>query len=733
MKKLLLHLIFYAPLLNFNSFCFAQNKNIDSLAALIETDKPDTNKVNHLNKISREYINIGDYANGLKYGNKALALANSLPFGNRRGWAKGTANSYNTIGTIYLSQGNYSQALKNYRISLKIREDIKDKKGIAISYNNIGIVNMHQGNDPEALKNYYASLKIREELGDKQDIAASYNNIGLLFTHQFNYSEALKNDSVSLKIYEDIKDKHNIALSHNNIGIILELQRNFQEALKNYLCALKIFEETGDKHSIASSYGNIGNLYKNEGNYQEEQKNYLAALKIQKEIGDKKGIANSLLILGIVELKLHKLKTAENYLNSALLISNEIGDLENIKNSHSGLNELYRSKGQWKDAYMHREISNAIKDSMDNIESKKKIIESTITNKFEKQEIDAKHEQDKKDAVTEAESKKQKIIILSVAIGLLIVLVSAVFILRSLRITRRQKNIIELQKNEVSKQKDISDTLRIIAEKQKHIVEEKQKEILDSITYARRIQRALLTSDEYIKNNLPAEHFILFKPKDIVSGDFYWALRNPPLSGETSRGLFYIAAADCTGHGVPGAFMSMLNISYFNENVIERSIRMPHDILNAQRTEIIKALNPPGSTEVSKDGMDCILCVYDFDKMLLHFAAANNPLWLVRNSELIEYKGDKMPVGKYTEEMLPFTLQTIELQKGDIIYTSTDGFADQFGTNGKKMMKKTFKEELLKIHQSPMKEQKEYLNNFFESWKGNTEQVDDVCIIGVKI
>ena len=189
---------------------------------------------------------------------------------------------------------------------------------------------------------------------------------------------------------------------------------------------------------------------------------------------------------------------------------------------------------------------------------------------------------------------------------------------------------------------------------------------------------------------------------------------------------------------------------------MERSIRLPHDILNAQRKEIIQALNPEGSNEESKDGMDCILCAYDFDKMLLHFAAANNPLWLIRekssklkvqsseasennselntqNFELIEYKADKMPVGKYSEKMESFTLNTIELQKGDIIYTSTDGFADQFGTNGKKLMKKKFKEELLKIHQQPMAEQKIHLNQFFESWKGSTEQVDDVTVIGVRI
>ncbi|MDO9186393.1 MAG: two-component regulator propeller domain-containing protein [Bacteroidia bacterium] len=337
------------------------------------------------------------------------------------------------------------------------------------------------------------------------------------------------------------------------------------------------------------------------------------------------------------------------------------------------------------------------------------------------------------------------------------------FYYRTATLRKRQKQLeqtvlertaeVVLQKDEAEKQKDIADSQRVISEElreiseqQKHIVEKKQKEIVDSITYAKRIQTALLTSDEYIKSNLPADHFILFKPKDIVSGDFYWALSIARIPGwdlgtntiklsnsRIPKNTFYIVTADCTGHGVPGAFMSMLNISFLNENIVDHGIRLPHDVLNAQRKDIIEALNPIGSTEESKDGMDCVLCVYDFDKMLLHFAGANNPLWLVRNGELKEYKADKMPVGKYTESPPSFTLQTIELQKDDIIYTSTDGFADQFGITGKKLMKKKFKEELLKIHTQPMIEQKEYLSRFFKNWKGTLEQVDDVCVIGIRI
>jgi serine phosphatase RsbU (regulator of sigma subunit) len=196
--------------------------------------------------------------------------------------------------------------------------------------------------------------------------------------------------------------------------------------------------------------------------------------------------------------------------------------------------------------------------------------------------------------------------------------------------------------------------------------------------------------------------------------------------------LFYIATCDCTGHGVPGAFMSMLNISFLNENVIERNIKMPDEILNAQRTEIIKALNPKGN-ENSKDGMDCVLCAYDFEKMQLKFAGAYNQPYIVRSGELLEFKGDRMSVGKHERDMESFTLRTIELQKGDVVYTFTDGYPDQFGTSNKKLKSRALKEMLVKIYSLSMQEQKQYLDNFIEDWKGSMEQTDDILVIGVKI
>ncbi|MEO5643077.1 MAG: 7TM diverse intracellular signaling domain-containing protein [Bacteroidia bacterium] len=261
---------------------------------------------------------------------------------------------------------------------------------------------------------------------------------------------------------------------------------------------------------------------------------------------------------------------------------------------------------------------------------------------------------------------------------------------------------------------------------QKDIIEEKNKDILSSIHYAKRIQRALLASDSLLANNLP-EHFLVYKPKDIVSGDFYWA-------GIAPDRKFLVLTGDCTGHGVPGAFMSLLNISIMHELTFAHNLSRPDLLLNAQRDAIIMALNPEGTNEISKDGMDAVLCSYDFQNRKLEFACANNPLWIIRNKELIEFRPDKQPIGLHEGPKADFKLHEVQLMPGDIIYTFTDGYADQFGgPKGKKFKLSQLKEKLLSICEKPMSEQKDMIEKNFEEWKGELEQVDDVLIVGVKI
>ena len=297
----------------------------------------------------------------------------------------------------------------------------------------------------------------------------------------------------------------------------------------------------------------------------------------------------------------------------------------------------------------------------------------------------------------------------------------------------QQNAVLQQQKEEIETQRDEIEEQRKIAVEQRDIIAKHKKDIEDSIIYAKNIQTAALPTNKFLQI-LFDDFFILFRPRDIVSGDFYWASQKD--------GKLIAVAADCTGHGVPGAFMSMLGISFLNKIVNEKGIVEADKILNRMRNNVIHALNQTVDG-VSKDGMDLALCVIDNDKQIIEFAGANNPLYFIRNEELTEYKAQKMPIAIY-DDMKPFKKIIIEYQKGDVIYLFSDGFADQFGgPKGKKFKYANLKKLLLKIVNLPMKEQKEHLNETIERWmaypdkyspKGeNHSQIDDIIIFGIRL
>ena|GEM_PF-3307406 len=319
----------------------------------------------------------------------------------------------------------------------------------------------------------------------------------------------------------------------------------------------------------------------------------------------------------------------------------------------------------------------------------------------------------KKEEITTAEGTigKQKNVISTIAILSALGIILLLFTIRSNNQRRKANKLLSEQKSEI--------------EKQKHLVDEKQKEILDSINYAKRIQTALMANSSMMSTNLK-EHFVMFKPKDIVAGDFYWATRLPDSS-------FIYITADSTGHGVPGAFMSLLNISKLND-AINQKITRPDLVLNEVKSGIIRALNPEGSSEESKDGMDAILCRLDVKNMKLQFAAANNSFCIIRNKAIINCKADKMPVGKSHDDSALFTFNEIALESGDMVYTFTDGYGDQFGgPEGKKFMHKQLRKIFLEIAEMSIEQQKEIMSQRFEEWKGGLEQVDDVLVIAVRV
>lgn len=315
------------------------------------------------------------------------------------------------------------------------------------------------------------------------------------------------------------------------------------------------------------------------------------------------------------------------------------------------------------------------------------------------------------------------------------------FIKAQLKVIENQRNeileknqILEQQKEEILTQAEhLRDANEEITEQnqeiiqQKEVIEEKNRNITDSINYAARIQTAALPEDNYI-NQLFPNSFIFFQPRDVVSGDFYWARK--VIHSDIEYNI--IVAADCTGHGVPGAFLSILGIALLNE-IVSHGIVQPHEILNRLKREIIKSLHQRGLEGEAKDGMDIAVCVFDFQNRQLQYAGAYNPLVMIRNNEINQYKANKMPVGIYFYDKGSFKSHQISLQKGDVFYIFSDGFSDQFGgEKGSKFKSRNFKKLLREIHLLPMNEQKNKLQNSLTTWRGKYNQLDDILVVGIK-
>lgn len=587
-------------------------------------------------------------------------------------------NLLNAISENFISQDQYDSAIFFASQSQNLAQRLRFKSGESAALRRIGVSYSEQGELPKALEYFFQALKIKESREvDKINI-----NIGAVYYKQNDFDAALK-------YYLEANEL-------SGIGTVYLSKADYENALLYYNKAL-LENESQNKNAIILL--NIGTAYELKNDYGKALQYYFKALKIKEEINDNQGICDALASIGDVYYKQKKYNESIEYENKSLEIARQINYVISVRETERVLSEIYEQLGDGTKSLEHYKNYIAVRDSMFNEENTKRTVRAEMNFDFEKKQERIKAEQDKKDAV-------QKTIRNSIATGLGLVIIFSIFLFRSNKQVKKKNIEIEKQKKEVEHQK---------------------KEITDNINYAKNIQKAMLPSDDYIKNNLP-ENFLIYKPKDIVSGDFYWTYKD----GET----IYWATADCTGHGVSGAMMSMIGASLLNEIVIERKITSPELVLNTLREEIIRSINQQGAAEERKDGMDIVFCKLYQDnsgnEMTLECACANNPIYIVRNGRVIKLDANRMPVGKYiTDES--FTLNGFQLQKNDIIYTFSDGFCDQFSSTGKKLMTKRFKDWLSELSVLPMNEIKTELEKRFEDWKNGSEQIDDVTIFAVKI
>jgi tetratricopeptide (TPR) repeat protein len=723
MKKKLFLLILSISLFAVSNI--AQNADNDSLLNLIRQDKQDTLKAKHLIAYARNmaYINPDTAIILCKEALQLVTPVTTPEFSNVKAGTEVYAielirlKAIGSLGNCYFMKSDFFKALECYTQALKIAEKLNHKKSIAAYSGNLGNVYSLQGNYPKALDYLSKALKINEELNDQGGVATTLLNIGSIYLYLEDYEKSLQYDLKALKLSEKTDNNKVKETVLGNIGIIYRHQGKYEDAMKYNTMAFDVAKADGNKSGMGSQLGSIGEIYTATKDYTNALKYHFKSLALAEEVGDKNEIALNLGFIGELYMLTGDFKKAEDYLKRSHELYKVIGVLDNLAEVQSSLSHLYDTTGRYKEALTHYKEAMRIKNQIYNEKNEKKIVQKEMTLEFEKREALTKSVHEKQLAIAEAEKKRQWIVFWCVIVVLAVSVGFAAVVLRSLRITRKQKEIIEAQKN--------------VVQKQKEIVEKQNEKILDSITYAQSIQQSILIEEDDIRRFLP-DSFVFYKPKDIVSGDFYWFSKLDD--------KIIVAAVDCTGHGVPGAFMSMIGNTLLHQVVNENGVTSVSEILRQLNIGIYNALRQGTNRALSKDGMDIALCCIDYKTKELHFSGAQQPLYIVNDNELIVVNGDRNSVGGGYRLMnsdpmkTNYASHTFSLINNMTIYFSTDGYLDQFGgEHRKKLGLQEFKNLLLRNRHLSMQAQKSALIAAHDAWKGNNAQIDDILVMGIRI
>ncbi len=727
---------------------FKYPSNSDSLKVLINETKSDTTKIRALTYLGLNYKNSKEES--LPLYKQAFRIAS------RKKDSAFMAYSYGNIATVYYYSTQYDSALFYMDKELGIRRKLKNQKAYIAALNNVGILYRKLNNLPGALACFQERLSYEQKNGDSLGVAEVYNNMANLYDQYGDRQKALKLSKSSLKLRIELKDSSGMASSYNNIATTYN-------NLKQYDSAVFYYEKSLDLAHLVESRSFYGNILNNIGHgYYLIGKDSLAehylklALESRTDIGFYFGIGQTQNNLASLYFKRGQFDKAFALLQQSLEISVKYGHTVIEKDASLYLSKVYFELGDYRKAYTHLRRTKDLADSIQASSQTREYAQMEYAYQYKQKHIADSLENASRIAIElkqeelrqykeEQEKKRQKFRYwVAIGIGLVMAVVSLI-LFRGYRQKAKSNKLIQIQKNEIEGQKDI--------------LQERNKEITDSINYAKRIQSAILPPLESIKESFP-NSFVLYQPKDIVAGDFYWL--------EKTDEATYLAVADCTGHGVPGAMVSVICNNGLNRSVREYGAKTPGEILDKTRDLVINefeksdgSINNNSPQDTIKDGMDIALCSLSFARngkqsengssaysalearnrsvsnyaVLLKYAGANNPLWIIRkgSNEIEEIKGNKQPIGSY-DGMEPFSTHDTVINEGDTIYMFSDGFADQFGgEKGKKLKNSNFKKLVLSLQDKSMDEQFTLISQAFIDWMKDYEQLDDVCVIGVRV
>jgi serine phosphatase RsbU (regulator of sigma subunit)/Flp pilus assembly protein TadD len=600
---------------------------------------------------------------------------------------------------------------------------IKDTTDLITSLVDLGQAYASQGASSAAISKYYEAFALCEASRDSMQLITLYSSLGAELTTTGEFDKAREYLVKGLEGDTRRNNKNGVAGFYNNLGILNRKQGNYEGAISYYNKAIDICTEMGYRQILAQTYNNVAYVYSLLGNQNQALADYEKSLVIARELNDKFQEELVLANIAVIYLENKNYPKAEELYLDALKKAGEIDDAEGLKEAYEGLSRIALAQKKTEKALNYILKYEEIKKQLDESNNAREKQREQLKFEYEKEKLALIKEQEKHDLIEQAKRKRQQFVIASVSVCLLIVAIFLFLLYKRFQLTHKQKLVIE---------------------EQKHLVEEKQKEILDSINYAKRIQDSLFDNFDHVKQFFN-EAFLLNKPKDIVSGDFYWIsskriTENKEPGVKIVKDYFFIAVCDSTGHGVPGGFMSLLNSAYLSEAINEKNILEPNMVFDYVRERLIQSI----SKNNQKDGFDGMLLRFEklakfenenagTSSFSLSYSAAHNAPVLLHNGQQIEMEHDSMPVG-YGERKNPFKPYHYPLSKNDVIYMYTDGYADQFGgPKGKKFKYRQLEEILLQNCELSMEEQKITLEKRFNEWRGSLEQVDDVCIIGIRL
>jgi serine phosphatase RsbU (regulator of sigma subunit) len=687
----------------------AAQKKTQSNTGILPYNTIDTAVVNHTLNMGRESLKKGKMDESLVFAMQGREQARQI------GYAVGMARSYNMEANILCRKGNYPEAIDRIDTALAIEQRVADSTLQSTSFMIAGNIQCYMGKYAKGMQSYFNGLAIEEKLKVQHYVHWFYSNIGNLYLDQKNYQKALEYSLKALKAEEKAKDKEALLNTSANLGQIYSSMDKNDSALFYYNLALKTSHETNDGFGIANSLVNMAILYTKLKQYNKATDFSLRGAKLCEANGFTDLYVYSLSNLGAINRSLKKYDASESYFLEAASIAKKINSKILIREAYLSLASLYELEMDFKKSYDYYKLYSETKDSLLNRENSKLITEMNTkytTEKKEKEiELLKKNEDIQNLELTKRknELENQRTISLSVFSGFILLMLVAILLFSRYQLKKKANNQLQGAFN--------------LIEEKNVLIEKSNLMITDSITYAKRIQDAVLPDPEDLSKLLSKDFFIFYKPAQIVSGDFYWC------ASQNGKTIFVVA--DCTGHGVPGAFMSMIGNTLLNEIVNEQKITCTKKIAELLDQKIIHALHQHSGTD-QYDGMDISICCLDKEKKEISFTGAHHAMY-VYAGQLKKIKGDPYSIGgAQHQDFKTFSAHKINYEENQRLYFLTDGYCDQSGGNANKRFNSNkFEKILSEIQGLKMEEQKETLEVAFEEWKGTAKQRDDILVAGI--